>query len=117
MPRTLLPLLVLLLPASLALAQPRPVLTISFDQDFNGAGVNGVVAGAPEGKPELAPGKVGLGFPSLAHAQVVEAEIGRGLRLGVPGEQWPCLDHIRPLGEAFSPPQIVLGDRRRNLAS
>lgn len=44
---------------SFAHAQVQPTLTITFDKDLNGVGVKGVVTGILQGKPELAPGKVG----------------------------------------------------------
>ena len=47
-----------------ALAQPRPVLSVSYDEGFDGIGRDGRVAGAPDGKPELAPGRVGKALKS-----------------------------------------------------
>jgi hypothetical protein len=49
---------------SAALAQPRPVLSLSFDEGYDGSGRAGKVAAVPDGKPELAPGKVGKALKS-----------------------------------------------------
>jgi len=45
-------------------AQPEPVLTISYDEGFDGKGRAGVVAAQPDGKPELVPGKFGKALKS-----------------------------------------------------
>jgi len=44
---------------ALAAAQVQPVAVFSYDRDFSGQSPAGPVVGTPEGKPELAPGKVG----------------------------------------------------------
>lgn len=45
-------------------AQPKPVLVISYDEDFDAQGRAGVVTGQPEGRPELVPGKFGKALKS-----------------------------------------------------
>ena len=55
--------------------------------------------------------EIGLGFPRLANPQIIEAELSRQMWLHVPAEKWPGLCHVRPLGEALSPPLVVLRDR------
>jgi hypothetical protein len=45
---------------SVAAAQVQPVLTLSFDKDFNGVGPRGTtIPGTPAGKPVLVGGKFG----------------------------------------------------------
>ena len=44
---------------SIGRAQVQPVLTVSFDKDFDGTGKAGRVKGMPEGNPVLVPGKFG----------------------------------------------------------
>jgi len=65
-----------LLPVALVLvslpcpAQVQPVALMSYDRDFSAQSPTGVIAGTPEGKPELAPGKVGQALkcgPKFGH--------------------------------------------------
>src|SRR5580698_2701640 len=55
--------------------------------------------------------QIGLGLPHFTHSQIVEAEVGRKVRLNVTSKQRPCLGDIRPFGEARSPPLVVLWNR------
>ena len=57
-------ILVILLVTLPAFGQTQPVMTISFDDGFDGVGRDGAVAGAQEGNPELAPGRVGQALKS-----------------------------------------------------
>src|SRR5262245_18840819 len=56
-------------------------------------------------------GQVGLSLPRLWQSQVVEAQIGRQVRLVVPPKLRLAAGDVRPLGEAAYPPPIVLRDR------
>lgn len=50
--------------AAVCAAQTQPIITISFDQDMNGVTSAGPLVPKPDGKPELAPGKVGQALRS-----------------------------------------------------
>ena len=49
--------------------------------------------------------------PGLRDPEVVKPEIGRHVRLIVPGKPPLRLRQVGPLGEALAPPGVVLGDR------
>lgn len=57
-------LLIGILLVGLCFAQTAPIITISFDKDFRGVTAAGPLVGQPDGKPELAPGKVGQALKS-----------------------------------------------------
>ena len=52
-----------------------------------------------------------LGVPGFRQSQVVIPEVGRQARLKMASEKWLRPGDVRPLGEAFSPPAVVLGHR------
>ena len=94
--------LVLVILAIPAVAQVKPVYTISFDKDFSALGPNGAtVAATPEGKPELVPGKFG---------QALKSGPGTGyLRFPTTGlrpdsgtvEMWVCPLDWKPADQEF----------------
>jgi len=63
-----------------------------------------------EARDAVGVGKVGLGFPSLGNAQVVEAKVGGQVRLIVSLEEGFGPYHVSPLREARAPPFVVLGN-------
>ena len=68
-----------------------------------------VVPVAEAGDPVVA-GQLGLGLTHLGHPEVVEAQIGGQVRLGVAPEERTGLGHIGPLSEPRSPPLVILGN-------
>jgi len=45
------------------------------------------------------------------HTEIVEAEIGRQVRLVVAGEERTGASDAAPFGESVAPPRVVFGDR------
>ena len=91
----------LLLWAATCQAQTRPLVTISFDQDLNGATTAGVLAGTAEGKPVLAPGKVGQALKSGPATGFVDYPADLLKREAGTVEMWVCpLDWV-PSEHAF----------------
>jgi hypothetical protein len=91
MSRVLAPILLGLMILGVARAQVQPVLVLSFDKDFNGAGPRGPIAATLVGKPELAPGKFGQALragPSFGHLQFPTAGLLRREAGAV--EMWVC---------------------------
>ena len=83
--------LMLLTLGSVALAQVRPVATFSFDQDLNGSGATGPIVGTPEGKPVLAPGRVGQALQTgPTFGWMNYPSIGIINPLGGTVEMWVC---------------------------
>ena len=69
--------------------------------------VEPVVVVDEAGDPVLG-GQIGLGLSDLGDPQIVIAQVGRHVGLVVPGEQGLGLRDVGPLGEARSPPLVVL---------
>lgn len=91
-----------LLAASATWAQVRPVLTLTFDEDFDGAGPKGVVKGALVDKPLLVPGKWGqvlksgptLGYVEYPMEGILNPDCGTV-------EMWVCPVDWSPDDEKF----------------
>ncbi|NPV46384.1 MAG: LamG domain-containing protein [Armatimonadetes bacterium] len=100
--RRMLDVTLLLCLMSGALAQVKPTATISFDNDLNGVGAAGVVAGTPEGAPTLAPGKVGQALKSGPGSGYVRYPTTGLLRpKGGTVEMWVCPLDWRPAENEF----------------
>lgn len=98
--RTLLPLLAILL-TGLCCAQTAPVISISFDRDFNGVTAAGPLAGTPEGKPVLVPGKVGRALNSGPPTGYVNYPAALLKREAGTVEMWVCPLDWTPAEEFF----------------
>ncbi|NCO34678.1 MAG: hypothetical protein AUJ92_07515 [Armatimonadetes bacterium CG2_30_59_28] len=77
--------------ASAVLGQTKPVLTLTFDDGFDGKGQAGVVKAIPVEKPELAPGKFGQALKSGPTIGYVDYPTEGLLNLsGGTVEMWVC---------------------------
>ena len=80
-----------LLGASAASAQVAPSAVFTFDKDFDGTGPRGPIAGRPDGKPVLAPGKVGQALKSGTITGMVQYPTAGVLnRTAGAVEMWVC---------------------------
>ncbi len=102
MSRRLALALLLALAASAAHAQTKPVLTISFDNDLNGVGAQGPVAGIPQDTPALEAGKFGKALKSGPGTGYVEYPT-TGIINPLAGtvEMWVCPLDWSPGDEEF----------------
>lgn len=96
-----LPLLGCLLAATWGLAQTAPVITISFDNDLNGATAAGPLVGTPDGKPLLAPGKLGQALKSGPATGYVNYPSALLRREAGTVEMWVCPLDWTPAEEFF----------------
>ncbi len=87
--------------ATVGLAQTAPVITISFDKDFNGATAAGPLVGTPDGKPELAPGKFGQALKSGPPTGYVNYPADLLQREAGTVEMWVCPLDWTPAEELF----------------
>jgi len=63
-----------------------------------------------EGVDPVLAGHVRLGLPCLWDTQIVEPEVRRHMGLVGAAKHWFRSGHVGPLGEAASPPLVVLRD-------
>ena len=77
---------------SVAAAQVQPVLTLSFDKDFNGVGSRGTtIRGTPVGKPVLVDGRFGKALKSGSTTGFIDYPTGGILNpRGGTIEMWVC---------------------------
>ncbi|MBM4047259.1 MAG: LamG domain-containing protein, partial [Planctomycetes bacterium] len=88
--------------ASAALAQTKPVATISFDNDLNAVGPGGARSAFPIGKPDLAAGKVGKALKSGPGTGYVEYATEGILNIAAGTvEMWVCPLDWTPDEEKF----------------
>ncbi len=90
-----------LLAPTLGLAQTAPVITVSFDKDLNGVTAAGPLVGAPDGKPVLAPGKIGQALKSGPSTGTVNYPSALLQREAGTVEMWVCPLDWTPAEEFF----------------
>ena len=85
-----------------ALAQPKPVLSLSFDGGLDGVGLAGTVTAVRDGKPELVPGRTGQALKSGPGTGYVEyPTAGLITPAGGTVEMWVCPLDWKPEDEEF----------------